>query len=110
MFARHFSFNIPGGRCERCEGAGILTVKMQLLPDVEVRCPNRHGRRFTRDTLAVRYRGHNISQVLDMTVEEALELFEDVSATRSRLQLMNDVGLGYLQLGQPATTFSGGEA
>ena len=110
MSARHFSFNVPGGRCERCEGAGVLTVRMQLLPDVEVRCPACHGRRFTRETLAVRYRGHHISQVLDLTVEEALELFQDVPAAHSRLRLLSDIGLGYLQLGQPATTLSGGEA
>jgi excinuclease ABC subunit A len=110
LSARHFSFNVAGGRCERCEGAGILTVKMQLLPDMEVRCPACHGRRFTRETLAVRYRDHDISQVLDLTVEEALALFEDVPAARSRLQVLSDVGLGYLQLGQPATTLSGGEA
>jgi len=108
--ARHFSFNVPGGRCERCEGAGVLTVNMQLLPDVEVRCPACHGRRFTRETLAVRYRDHDISQVLDLTVEEALALFADVPAARSRLQVLSDIGLGYLQLGQPATTLSGGEA
>jgi excinuclease ABC subunit A len=108
--ARHFSFNLPGGRCERCEGAGVLTVKMQLLPDVEVRCPACHGRRFTPETLAVRYRDRDISQVLDMTVEEALALFDQVPAARSRLQVLSDVGLGYLQLGQPATTLSGGEA
>jgi excinuclease ABC subunit A len=110
LSARHFSFNVPGGRCERCEGAGVLTVKMQLLPDVEVRCPVCHGRRFTRETLAVRYRDHDISHVLDLTVEEALALFEDVPAARSRLQVLSDVGLGYLQLGQSATTLSGGEA
>ncbi len=108
--ARHFSFNVPGGRCERCEGAGILTVKMHFLPDVEVRCPACHGRRFKRETLAVKYRGYDISQVLDMTVEEALNLFSDVPAAASRLQVLSDVGLGYLQLGQPATTLSGGEA
>ncbi len=114
--ARHFSFNVPadkdhpGGRCERCEGAGTLTVKMHFLPDVEVRCPACHGRRFKRETLAIKYRGYDISQVLNMTVEEALALFEDVPAAASRLQVMSDVGLGYLQLGQPATTLSGGEA
>lgn len=107
---RHFSFNVPGGRCERCEGAGSLTVKMQLLPDVEVRCPVCHGRRFTKETLAVRYEGKDISQVLDLTVEEALVLFSSVPAARSRLQVLSEVGLGYLQLGQPATTLSGGEA
>ena len=108
--ARHFSFNVAGGRCERCEGAGVLTVNMHFLPDVEVRCPACHGRRFKHETLAVHYRGHDISQVLDMTIEEALALFEDVPAAHSRLQVLSDVGLGYLQLGQPATTLSGGEA
>jgi excinuclease ABC subunit A len=110
LSARNFSFNAPGGRCERCEGTGVLTIKMQLLPDVEVRCPTCHGRRFTRQTLAVRYRDHDISQVLDLTVEEALAVFKDVPAVRSHLQVLSDVGLGYLQLGQPATTLSGGEA
>jgi excinuclease ABC subunit A len=108
--ARHFSFNVPGGRCERCEGTGTLTVKMHFLPDVEVRCPTCHGRRFKRETLAVKYGGFDISQVLDMTVEEALNLFSDVPTVASRLQVMLDVGLGYLQLGQPANTLSGGEA
>jgi excinuclease ABC subunit A len=108
--ARHFSFNVPGGRCERCEGAGTLTVKMHFLPDVEVRCPACRGRRFKKETLAVKYRGCDISQVLNMTVEEALALFTDVPAAVSRLKVMSDVGLGYLQLGQPATTLSGGEA
>lgn len=108
--ARHFSFNVPGGRCERCEGAGTLTVKMHFLPEVEVRCPACRGRRFKRETLAVKYRGCDISQVLNMTVEEALALFADVPAAAARLQVMSDVGLGYLQLGQPAATLSGGEA
>ncbi len=108
--ARHFSFNLPGGRCERCQGTGTLTVSMHFLPDVEVRCPVCHGRRFTPETLEIQYRGKDISQVLDLTIEEALTLFVDIPAARSRLQLMKDVGLGYLQLGQPATTLSGGEA
>jgi excinuclease ABC subunit A len=108
--AKHFSFNVPGGRCERCQGAGTLTVKMHFLPEVEVRCPTCHGHRFKKETLAIKYRGHDISQVLNMTVEEALALFEDVPAAASRLKVMSDVGLGYLQLGQPATTLSGGEA
>jgi excinuclease ABC subunit A len=107
---RHFSFNVPGGRCERCEGTGLLTVNMQFMPNVAVRCPACHGRRFNRDTLAIKYRNHDISQVLDMTIEEALALFAEVPAARSRLQVLFDVGLGYLQLGQPATTLSGGEA
>ena len=108
--ARHFSFNVPGGRCERCEGAGTLTVKMHFLPEVEVRCPVCRGRRFKKETLAVKYRGYDISQALDKTVEEALALFADIPAAASRLKVMSDVGLGYLQLGQPATTLSGGEA
>ena len=89
---------------------GVLSVHMQLLPDMEVRCPACQGRRFNGETLAVRYHDHDISHVLDLTVEEALELFKDVRAARSRLQVLTDVGLGYLQLGQPATTLSGGEA
>src|SRR5690242_20049623 len=107
MTARHFSFNVPGGRCERCEGAGTLTVKMHFLPDVETPCPACRGRRFTPETLAAQYRGHDISQVLDLTIEEALALFADVPAACARLQTLVDVGLGYLQLGQPATTLSG---
>jgi excinuclease ABC subunit A len=110
LTARHFSFNVPGGRCERCEGAGVLTVKMQLLPDFEVRCPVCHGRRFTSSILAVHYQGYDISQVLEMTVTEALALFSAVPAVAARLRVLADVGLGYLQLGQPATTLSGGEA
>lgn len=107
---RHFSFNVPGGRCERCEGTGTLTVKMHFLPDVEVRCPACHGKRFKRDTLLVKYHGKDISEVLDMTIAEALELFNEIPAARARLEVMKEVGLGYLQMGQPATTLSGGEA
>ncbi|MBN1978784.1 MAG: excinuclease ABC subunit UvrA [Anaerolineae bacterium] len=110
LTARHFSFNVPGGRCERCSGAGVLTITMHFLPDVEVRCPTCHGKRFTREVLEITYRGHSITDVLDMTIEEALPLFEDVPAAEDRLSLMVDVGLGYLKLGQPATTLSGGEA
>ena len=110
LSAGHFSFNVPGGRCERCQGTGVLSVNMHFLPAVDVRCPACHGRRFTRETLAVHYREHDIAQVLDLTVEEALALFADVPAARSRLQVLADVGLGYLQLGQQATTLSGGEA
>jgi excinuclease ABC subunit A len=108
--AGYFSFNIPGGRCERCEGAGVLNVNMHFLPDVQVRCPVCHGQRFKREVLSVQYRGVNIAQVLEMTIEEALGVFQNVPAVASRLQLIVDVGLGYLQLGQPATTLSGGEA
>ncbi len=108
--AKHFSPNVPGGRCERCAGAGVLTVQMHFLPDVEVRCPACRGRRFRHEVLAARYRGHDIAQVLQMPVEEALGVFADVPGAARRLQRMSDVGLGYLQLGQPATTLSGGEA
>jgi excinuclease ABC subunit A len=108
--AQHFSFNVPGGRCERCEGAGVLSVEMHFLPNVEVRCPACHGRRYKREVLAVKYQGKDISQVLEMTIADALPLFEHIPAVKARLGLMVEVGLGYLQLGQPASTFSGGEA
>ncbi len=110
LSARHFSFNVPGGRCERCEGSGLLSVEMHFMPDVLVRCPACHGRRFKREVLAVEYRGCDIARVLDLTIAEALEVFREVPAAVSRLGLMTQVGLGYLQLGQPATTLSGGEA
>ncbi|MGI5427759.1 excinuclease ABC subunit UvrA [Streptomyces sp. CA-179760] len=106
----HFSFNVPGGRCERCEGAGLLTVRMHFLPAVEVRCPTCKGRRFRPEVLAVRYEGHDIAELLAATVDEALTVFAGVPVIASRLQRMVDVGLGYLPLGQPATTLSGGEA
>lgn len=107
--ANHFSFNVAGGRCERCEGAGFLTVKMHFLPDTLVRCPVCHGQRFKREVLSVLYRGHSIANILDMTIEEALAVFEDNGQVAARLALLVDVGLGYLRLGQPATTLSGGE-
>ena len=110
LTAKHFSPNVAGGRCGRCAGAGVLTVQMHFLPDVEVRCPACLGRRFRREVLAAQYRKHDIAQVLKMPVEEALGLFADVPAAARRLQSLFDVGLGYLQLGQPATTLSGGEA
>src|SRR6266545_4880239 len=110
LTAQHFSFNVPGGRCDRCEGAGVLSVEMHFLPDVQVRCPACHGRRFKREVLAVKYKGYDIAQVLDLTIEEALSLFAEVSAAKARLGLMAETGMGYLQLGQPASTFSGGEA
>ncbi|MEU1103802.1 excinuclease ABC subunit UvrA [Streptomyces tibetensis] len=108
--AGRFSFNVPGGRCERCEGAGVLTVRMHFLPAVQVRCPACHGRRFRPEVLAVRYEGHDIAEVLEATVDEALGVFRDVPAVAGRLRRLADVGLGYLPLGQPATTLSGGEA
>ncbi len=107
---RHFSFNVPGGRCERCEGAGVLAVPMHFLPDAEVRCPACHGKRFMPGTLAVRYNGFNVSEILEMTIEEVGEVFRDVPDAASRLALMMEVGLGYLPLGQSASTLSGGEA
>jgi excinuclease ABC subunit A len=110
LTAGHFSFNAPGGRCERCQGAGRLTINMHFLPDVEVRCPVCRGRRFKPEVLAVRYHDFNIADILDLTVEEALDVFKNKSSASARLQLMADVGLGYLKLGQPATTLSGGEA
>ncbi|TDD66197.1 excinuclease ABC subunit A [Jiangella aurantiaca] len=110
LTAGHFSFNVPGGRCERCTGAGVLNVSMHFLPDVQVRCPVCRGRRFTREVLRAKYRGHDVAEALSMTVAEAVELFADVPAAVSRLRLLGDVGLGYLQLGQPTTTLSGGEA
>jgi len=106
----HFSFNTPGGRCERCQGAGTLMVNMHFLPDVEVRCPACHGRRFKRDILDVKYRSYAIADVLDMSISEAAALFVDVPAAYNRLALMESVGMGYLKLGQSATTLSGGEA
>lgn len=109
LTASHFSFNAPGGRCERCEGAGYLTVAMHFLPDTLVRCPVCHGKRFKHEILEVMYRGHNIADVLNMTIDEAYRLFGDVETAASRLSLLMDVGLSYLRLGQPATTLSGGE-
>lgn len=105
-----FSFNVPGGRCERCEGAGVLAVHMHFLPAVEVRCPGCRGRRFRSEVLAVRYDGYDIAEVLAATVDEALTVFRGVRQISARLQRLSDVGLGYLPLGQPATTISGGEA
>ncbi|HEX8229536.1 MAG TPA: excinuclease ABC subunit UvrA [Chloroflexia bacterium] len=106
----HFSFNVPGGHCERCKGAGTLTVNMHFLPDVLVRCPACRGRRFKPEVLAVSYCGYDIAGILDLTIDEAMSVFHDVPAVAARLSLMSEVGLGYLQLGQPANTLSGGEA
>ncbi|MEI7989800.1 MAG: excinuclease ABC subunit UvrA [Chloroflexota bacterium] len=110
LTAQHFSFNLPGGRCNRCNGAGILSIEMHFLPNVQVRCPTCHGRRFKPDVLAVKYKGYDIAQVFDLTIEEAVLLFDEVPATKARLGLMVETGMGYLQLGQSASTFSGGEA
>ncbi len=109
-----FSFNVPasrgGGRCERCAGAGVIKIEMQFLPDVYVTCDVCGGKRYNRETLEVRYKGKNIYEVLEMTVEEALEFFKDDPQIAPKLSTLYDVGLGYIKLGQPATTLSGGEA
>ncbi|MCL4183973.1 MAG: excinuclease ABC subunit UvrA [Burkholderiaceae bacterium] len=105
-----FSFNVKGGRCEACEGDGVIRVEMHFLPDVYVPCDVCHGRRYNRETLEVQYKGYNIAQVLDMTIEQAFELLSAVPAIRRKLQTLLDVGLGYVRLGQSATTLSGGEA
>ncbi len=105
-----FSFNVKGGRCEACQGDGILKIEMQFLPDVYVPCEVCHGRRYNRETLEIRYKGHNIAEVLEMTVEEALDVFQNIPTIKTKLQTLFDVGLGYIRLGQPATTLSGGEA
>jgi excinuclease ABC subunit A len=105
-----FSFNVAGGRCESCRGDGILKVEMHFLPDVYVTCEECHGKRYNRETLDIRYKGRTISDVLEMTAEEAFDFFQTIPAIRQKLQTLCDVGLGYLQLGQSATTLSGGEA
>jgi excinuclease ABC, A subunit len=105
-----FSFNVRGGRCEACSGDGIITIEMHFLPDVYVPCEVCHGKRYNRETLEVTYKDKNIAEVLDMTVEEALEFFENVPTISRKLQTLNDVGLGYIKLGQSSTTLSGGEA
>ena len=105
-----FSFNVKGGRCEACRGDGIIKIEMHFLPDVYVPCEVCHGKRYNRETLEVTYKGKSISDILDMTVEEALQFFENLPRIKRKLQTIHDVGLGYIKLGQPATTLSGGEA
>jgi excinuclease ABC subunit A len=105
-----FSFNVKGGRCENCKGDGIIKIEMQFLPDVYVPCEVCKGARYNREALEIHYKGRSIAEVLEMTVEEALEFFRPVPKIASKLQTLNDVGLGYIHLGQPATTLSGGEA
>ena len=105
-----FSFNVRGGRCETCQGNGYIAVEMQFLPTVYVGCDICGGKRFDKETLEVKYKGKNIHQVLRMTIEEGLAFFEDIPSVYDRLKTLNDVGLGYLELGQSATTLSGGEA
>ena len=108
--AGHFSFNIPGGRCETCQGDGTVTVEMQFLADVELICEECKGTRYKAQVLEVRYRGKNIHEVLNLTVKEALKFFAEVPKITEKLRVLEEVGLGYLRLGQSATTFSGGEA
>jgi excinuclease ABC subunit A len=105
-----FSFNVKGGRCEVCRGDGQIKIEMHFLPDVYVPCEQCHGKRYNRETLEVRFKGKNIGDVLEMSVEEALEFFENVPKIARRLRTLHDVGLDYIRLGQPATTLSGGEA
>ncbi|MDX1766108.1 MAG: excinuclease ABC subunit UvrA [Candidatus Saccharimonadales bacterium] len=105
-----FSFNVKGGRCENCRGDGIIKIEMHFLPDVYVQCEVCKGKRYNREALEIHYKDKNISDVLEMTVEQALEFFENIPAIRRKLETLNDVGLGYINLGQPATTLSGGEA
>ena len=108
--AGRFSFNVKGGRCEACTGDGIIKIEMHFLPDVFVPCEVCKGKRYNRETLEVRYKGKNISEVLDMTIEEALYFFENIPSIKRKLQTLFDVGLGYVKIGQPATTLSGGES
>ncbi len=105
-----FSFNVPGGRCETCQGEGVNKIEMQFLADLYLECEACKGKRFKQDLLEIHYRGKNIDDVLNMTVDEALEFFEDTAAVRRKLQVLSDIGLGYLTLGQPSNTLSGGEA
>jgi excinuclease ABC subunit A len=105
-----FSFNVKGGRCEACQGDGMIKVEMHFLPDIYVPCDVCHGQRYNRETLEVEYKGRNIHQILQMTVEEAHEFFAPVPVVRRKLQTLMDVGLTYIRLGQSATTLSGGEA
>ena len=105
-----FSFNVPGGRCESCSGDGIIKIEMNFLSDVYVPCDVCHGKRYNRETLEIKYKGKSIADILDMTVEDALKFFENVPTIKRKIQTLNDVGLGYIKLGQPATTLSGGEA
>ena len=105
-----FSFNVEGGRCEACSGDGILRIEMHFLPDIYVPCEVCKGKRYNKETLEVKYKGKTIADVLDMTVEEALEFFKNIPRIKQKIQTLHDVGLGYIKLGQPSTTLSGGEA
>ena len=108
--ANRFSFNVKGGRCESCQGDGIVKIEMHFLPDIYVPCDVCHGNRYNRETLEVKYKGKNIYEVLEMTVEEAVDFFSAVPKIRKKLNTLYEVGLGYVKLGQSATTLSGGES
>ena len=108
--AGRFSFNVPGGRCEACKGEGQIKIEMQFMPDVYIECDVCHGKRYTSEVLDIRYKGANIAEILDMQVSTALEFFKDIPAIRRKLEVLDQVGLGYIKLGQPAPTLSGGEA
>lgn len=108
--AGRFSFNVKGGRCEACQGDGVNKIEMHFLPDVYVTCPTCHGKRYNREALEIKYKGKDISEVLNMTIDEAAEFFANIPAIAPKLKTIQEVGLGYIKLGQPATTFSGGEA
>ena len=108
--AGRFSFNVKGGRCENCQGDGYIHLDMQFLGDVYTTCPSCNGKRYNRETLEVRYKGLNIAEALNLTVDEAIEVFSAHPKIMAKLQTLQDVGLGYIHLGQPANTLSGGEA
>ena len=108
--AVRFSFNVSGGRCEVCKGAGVKTIEMNFLPDVYVHCEACDGKRYNKETLEVRYKGKSIGDVLNLTINQAVEFFENLPHLQSKLKMLQDVGLGYIKIGQPCTTLSGGES